>query len=489
MNVACRSVVLTIGLSIGLLLFIGAAQADDTAWKAAHDTDPHLALTAQQLKVRAEKRAAEQTARAVVPASFDTGMSVCASCTGGGSFPSSASLAANQTSQATSYWCGPAAVHEALDAVGVSLSQVSAAAALHTTSAGTAWSGGGTSLSGYPVPDVMNTYQSRNFYIPQPFASATSSATNTYESDLQSDIAALRVPLIGDAWETPTGYHLIGHPSDRQIFHGSKSAGIRPRAHRRRTKIPCMEQARSVGREMFRRIRRCRVPRSSRSSPGAVTCGRRMRRIGVVFAATVVLAPASAAAPSRSLHWCKARPSAAWHRVLERHVVPLSRTISLVPWNLAHDGRTFFATVDSPGFSGVARVDATRRRMTRIKAFPDPAEYQADGAFDGRWLVWSEYHGFDTFNDFTVWAWDSHTGAVRQIGSAVKSPGGSFWDSPWRHRMRAAASQPGRKAAAPTTAPPCTSMTFGQDETGSFTKDTHKGRSCSPEASLRGPSP
>lgn len=157
-----------------------------------------------------------------------------------------------------------------------------------------------------------------------------------------------------------------------------------------------------------------------------------MRRIGVVFAATVVLAPASAAAPSRSLHWCKARPSAAWHRVLERHVVPLSRTISLVPWNLAHDGRTFFATVDSPGFSGVARVDATRRRMTRIKAFPDPAEYQADGAFDGRWLVWSEYHGFDTFNDFTVWAWDSHTGAVRQIGSAVKSPGGSFWDSPWR---------------------------------------------------------
>jgi hypothetical protein len=113
-------------------------------------------------------------------------------------------------------------------------------------------------------------------------------------------------------------------------------------------------------------------------------------------------------------------------------MVPLSRTTSLVPWSLAHDGRTFFATVHSAGFTGVARVDATKRRLTRIRAFPDPADDQADGAFDGRWLVWSEYHGFDSFNDFTIWAWDSHSGAVRQIGEATHSPDGGFWESPWR---------------------------------------------------------
>jgi hypothetical protein len=113
-------------------------------------------------------------------------------------------------------------------------------------------------------------------------------------------------------------------------------------------------------------------------------------------------------------------------------VVPLSRTTSLVPWTLAHDGRTFFATVYSTDFSGVARIDARAGKMTRVRAFPDPTDYQADGAFDGRWLVWNEYHGFDNFNDFAVWAWDSSSGTVRQIGSAGRSPSGAFWENPWR---------------------------------------------------------
>ncbi len=141
------------------------------------------------------------------------------SCDGGGSYPSSASLAANQTPQATSYYCGPATVHEALGALGVSLSQSAAATALHTTTGGTAWSGGGTSPSGYPVPDVMNRYQSRNYYVPQPVSSATSSAISTYENDLEMDVSAIRAPLVGDAWETPSGYHLVGHPGSQQIFH------------------------------------------------------------------------------------------------------------------------------------------------------------------------------------------------------------------------------------------------------------------------------
>jgi hypothetical protein len=219
MNVPSRSVVLTIALVLGLLVSAGLAQADDTAWKAAHDTDPHLPLTQQQLDMTASKRAAEAPRGSLPGAQLAAPWMVCGSCGGGGSYPSSASLVANQTPQITSYYCGPAAVHEALDALGVSLSQSAAATALHTTTAGTAWSGGGTSPSGYPVPDVMNRYQSRNYYVPQGVSSATSGAISTYENDLEMDISAIRAPLIGDAWETPTGYHLTGHPTNQQIFH------------------------------------------------------------------------------------------------------------------------------------------------------------------------------------------------------------------------------------------------------------------------------
>jgi hypothetical protein len=103
-----------------------------------------------------------------------------------------------------------------------------------------------------------------------------------------------------------------------------------------------------------------------------------------------------------------------------------------VPWTLAHDGRSFFASVYSAHFSGVARIDAKTSRTTRIKAFPDPGDDQADGAFDGRWLVWNEYHGFTSFDDFTTWAWDSQTGKLSQIGVATPAPTGGFWESPWR---------------------------------------------------------
>jgi hypothetical protein len=219
MNVPSRSVVLTFVLVLGLMLSVGLAQADDIVWKAAHDTDPHLPLTTQQLTTAAAKRAVEPQTDSSMLAPVAAPWSECGSCGGGGSYPSSASLVANQTPQATSYYCGPAAVHEALDALGVSLSQSAAATALHTTTGGTAWSGGGTSPSGYPVPDVLNRYQSRNPYVPQPVSSATSSAISTYERDLEMDIYGLRVPLIGDAWETPTGYHLVGHPTNQQIFH------------------------------------------------------------------------------------------------------------------------------------------------------------------------------------------------------------------------------------------------------------------------------
>jgi hypothetical protein len=223
MRSACRSMLTAIALAIVLVVSAGPARADDSAWKATHDSDPHLALTVEQLEMTAVKRAAEDQPAAgggTRPGGARQPVECGPTCGGGGGYPIGASLVANQKAQTTSYYCGPAAVHEALDALGVWLTQDAAAAELHTTTDGTAWSGGGTSPSGYPVPDVLNAHQTRNYYVPQSVASPTTNAISTYERDLEMDIWALAVPLIGDAWETRySEYHLVGHPADRTIFH------------------------------------------------------------------------------------------------------------------------------------------------------------------------------------------------------------------------------------------------------------------------------
>ena len=104
----------------------------------------------------------------------------------------------------------------------------------------------------------------------------------------------------------------------------------------------------------------------------------------------------------------------------------------MVPLAVAHDGRSFFAEVHSARFSGVARVYARTNAITKIKTFSDPRFTQAWGAFDGRWLVWNEYHGYDSFNDFTTWAWDTQTRKLRQLGAASTGLDGEFYESPWR---------------------------------------------------------
>jgi hypothetical protein len=141
---------------------------------------------------------------------------------------------------------------------------------------------------------------------------------------------------------------------------------------------------------------------------------------------------AAATGPHNYGAWCQARLTASWRHVLASHRVPLARTTSLVPFALAPDGRSFFAVVRSPSFSGVARIGTRAKAMTRIRAFPDPNDDQAGGSFDGRWLVWKEFHGFASFDDFTVYAWDSRTRRVSQIGAAMPGPDGGFWESPYQ---------------------------------------------------------
>ena len=131
--------------------------------------------------------------------------------------------------------------------------------------------------------------------------------------------------------------------------------------------------------------------------------------------------------------WCRAPQPASWRSVLARHVVSLSRRAAVLPIVGGGDGRSFFAQLYSPAFSGVVRINARTSRVTRIRRFPSARNDQADGSFDGRWFIWNEYHSLsDLFADFTTFAWDSRSGRVTQIGAAKRDPDGQFWPGIWR---------------------------------------------------------
>jgi hypothetical protein len=204
--------------------------SSEAAYKAATDTDPHRALTEYQQKMRAQKIQAaaselsqteSSTSTTATINSADGSAAQAAVVAGSSSISASASLTQNQNPQETSYWCGPATVKEALGQLGKSFSQALLAAELRTTTSGTGWSGGGTSPTGFPVPDVMNAHQSRNYYVPEsvPGSPSTSDVSN-YKAFLMRDIATVRAPVIGDAWTTSgSTFWLVGHPHSATIFH------------------------------------------------------------------------------------------------------------------------------------------------------------------------------------------------------------------------------------------------------------------------------
>ncbi len=198
--------------------------SNEAAYKAATDTDPHLPLSSDQQKMLTQKKkavanapsgkASIASADASSTATSSPAVGVAAAAT------TSDALSADQNPQKTSWWCGPASVNEALGQMGVWLTQAQLAEELGTTTAGTGWSGGPT-RTGFPVPDVMNAHQTRNYYIPNAVSYSPSSAeVNSYKAYLVYDISSVRAPLIGDAYEVPGGtYHLAGHPQYASIYH------------------------------------------------------------------------------------------------------------------------------------------------------------------------------------------------------------------------------------------------------------------------------
>jgi len=208
--------------------------SNEAAYKAATDTDPHAPLTVQQEAIRAQKiqaatAALSETSSPAARADAASNTVTAASATATAGTPSSASLTQDQNPQKTSYWCGPAAVNEALGQLGKWFTQAQLASELNTTTDGTGWSAGGTSPSGFPVPDVMNRHQSKNNYIPESMPNTPSDGNvSYYKTALTYDIAMIKAPVVGDAWTTKNSeFWLVGHPHASTIFHWFDIYGYR----------------------------------------------------------------------------------------------------------------------------------------------------------------------------------------------------------------------------------------------------------------------
>lgn len=89
---------------------------------------------------------------------------------------------------------------------------------------------------------------------------------------------------------------------------------------------------------------------------------------------------------------------------------------------LSANGSEYFAGSYSSAWSGVVGVFPATGKGVEISQFADPdADQVWPGAFDGRWLVWSES---DTLQDpvpVTVLAWDSRTNTLVTVSNTPSS--------------------------------------------------------------------
>jgi hypothetical protein len=184
------------------------------AYKAAHDTDPHFADSS---KSGGLLRTSTQSSRGMMSPSFSY------------SLPAQYLIGKNQQGQQRTYWCGPAAVAEAMGLLGINYSQSTEASVMNTTTNGTAWSGSNANvpasfLTGHPVRDTIDyqVYANQGYDPAYAVASVpytpTQTDTNNYISRMTLDIWAL-YPVVGDAWEVAGYPHLTGHPTNQTIFH------------------------------------------------------------------------------------------------------------------------------------------------------------------------------------------------------------------------------------------------------------------------------
>jgi hypothetical protein len=160
----------------------------------------------------------------------------------------------------------------------------------------------------------------------------------------------------------------------------------------------------------------------------------------IVGAALAALGPrADPAADSRrltapaaglALTFCPAPVGRPLRTQLAR-VVPGSDRAEIQPLGVSAGARDVYVSASTPGFSGVAELNLSTGRLRQIRAFADPAQDQADGTADGRWLVWAQTYSLGSLDRFTMYAWDSAAGRLLRLGQSIAGPSGTPWPSPW----------------------------------------------------------
>lgn len=128
--------------------------------------------------------------------------------------------------------------------------------------------------------------------------------------------------------------------------------------------------------------------------------------------------------------FCAGRPLATQAAPLP-HAVALSLRDEVIPLGVSADGGTAYVSLWTPRFSGVAALILASGALRPIMRFANAATDQADGAWGGRWLVWEQTYSLQSLDGFTVFGWNSGTGAVVRLGQSLASPAGTPWPSPW----------------------------------------------------------
>lgn len=138
----------------------------------------------------------------------------------------------------------------------------------------------------------------------------------------------------------------------------------------------------------------------------------------------------AAVAPGAATAFCTVAEPASWSRVVIEHRLRLAKSESLDSIAMSPDGQQLFASDNTPDWSGVVALSVRSQHRRRILPFAHPDRDQLLGAaFDGRWLIFTVTHTLTSFDDWTLYAWDSRSGHTRQLarnsfrgGNALSGP-------------------------------------------------------------------
>ncbi|MGC1406054.1 MAG: hypothetical protein WA938_04880 [Candidatus Dormiibacterota bacterium] len=120
---------------------------------------------------------------------------------------------------------------------------------------------------------------------------------------------------------------------------------------------------------------------------------------------------------------CKVSLPTTWSEAIttnETEVVPLGT--GPIPFAVSADGLSYFADDYSTDWSGIVEVKRVGGATREVYEFPSPSYQVYQGAYDGRWLVWTLSATSVNPVPATLMAWDSVTGRlttlVRDAGSS-----------------------------------------------------------------------